>query len=388
MPEPIESEILPTITIRDTPYFYLHDKINYLQTEFTDESSSMIHLCIYNIDDSCYHLPFLKFLLINKESLFTFPNFQYEYTIDSEHDKCKNQCLQKVYEIINFKPTTSINETNIDKLVEFIGYTKEVDDIYVFIHLKKEVIPKAGFSGYNWSVLHEIINTQKIKNVQIHSALQTFFMKNPSLLYIKNKLNIPIDIPYLLYPVVSELPPVEVEVEKPAEVEVEKPVEVEVEKPVEVEVEKPVEVEVEKPAVVEEPVIKEQPVVENLGQKPEIQNKEKGGQPKNMIDTIKTFFNMKGGDIVYNNQITENKLLPREINHPKYGFSYYFSDTIITENIIKEIPRYVVFIEKTKYFIKEEEEINTEDFSSFYFQNENNNPMWSVKTVRFFTSLS
>jgi hypothetical protein len=43
---------------------------------------------------------------------------------------------------------------------------------------------------------------------------------------------------------------------------------------------------------------------------------------------------MKGGNVVYSNlnvSSETNILLPRKINHPKYGFSYYFSNDILNE---------------------------------------------------------
>jgi len=133
---------------------------------------------------------------------------------------------------------------------------------------------------------------------------------------------------------------------------------------------------------------------------------EKGGKPQTFFDKIANFFTMKGGDVVYSNLniSSETKmLLPRKINHPKYGFSYYFSNDILNEKDIDKIPRYVVFIEKCKYMIvpeteteKEEEDeeedeetekIEEDDFESLYFQNENGFPIWSVKSSRFFAKL-
>ena len=219
MPKPIDANIEPVIVIEKIspnlekikiPYYFLNDNTDFLLSEFTEETfienkKNMIQLCIYNIDDSCYHLPFLKYLLINNSDLYSFPNFDYEYTMENENDKCKNECLKQVYEIFNYKPTAFMNVENISKDIEFMGHIKQNDDIYVIIKINKNVIPtKFSNDNYTWSILHEIVNSQKIKNVPINSLLQKFFLEYPALLYIKNKQNIPIDIPYLLYSIVSE----------------------------------------------------------------------------------------------------------------------------------------------------------------------------------------
>jgi hypothetical protein len=97
-----------------------------------------------------------------------------------------------------------------------------------------------------------------------------------------------------------------------------------------------------------------------------------------------------GGNILFSNiTLASHKklLLPRKINHPFYGFSYYFSNDIITTTNIEEIPRYVVFMDKCKYIVSTNNEIPLENFSSFYFQTETDIPMWNVKSSRFFTRI-
>jgi len=211
----MDENIKPSIIHNENPYYFLIDTEDFLLTEFTDETFTekvnRIHLCIYMIDDSCYYLPFLKYLLqyIPSNNHYTFPNFEYEHTMDNEHDKCKNACLNEVYKMFNFKPSANMNEEHIINSIQFIGHIKNKDnEIYAIIHINnKEFNQKFtkidNIYSYNWSVLHEIVNSQMIYNIQVHSLLQNFFLDYPELLYIKNKDNIPIDIPYLLYPLIS-----------------------------------------------------------------------------------------------------------------------------------------------------------------------------------------
>ena len=388
MPNPINEEIKSTIVFQDIPYYFLEDTADFMQTEFSPEvfeehPTVSIHLCIYNIDDSITHLPFLKYLLEHnpETNMYSFPNFEYQNTVDDEHDKCKNECLNQVYKIFEFVPNASLSQTDIQKMFEYIGFIQKDADIYVVVHANNDLMPKftplknsnrtaiesstklpvtdlnippQGGADSNlhryksWAILHEIINSQKIKNVPVNPLLQSFFLEHPELMYIKDQKNVPIDIPYLLYPLISEIP-------SPREPEQPKPLE-------------------------------QQPKPEQEQPKPE---QEKGGEPPSFF---KKWFGIGGGSVIAYKSATIPKdnqsLLPRKINHPKYGFFYYFSNDILNESDIENIPRYVVFIVDCKYIVDPNIPLNEEDiYSSIYFQNEEKIPLWCVTSSDFFARI-
>jgi len=284
----MDENIKPSIIHNENPYYFLIDTEDFLLTEFTDETFTekvnRIHLCIYMIDDSCYYLPFLKYLLqyIPSNNHYTFPNFEYEHTMDNEHDKCKNACLNEVYKMFNFKPSANMNEEHIINSIQFIGHIKNKDnEIYAIIHINnKEFNQKFtkidNIYSYNWSVLHEIVNSQMIYNIQVHSLLQNFFLDYPELLYIKNKDNIPIDIPYLLYPLISNKDNIQSEQSKqPPEQPSEEPLEQPPEQPSEEQFEQPPEQSSEQPS--EEPL--EQPPEQPSEEPPEEQFEQPSEEP-------------------------------------------------------------------------------------------------------------
>jgi hypothetical protein len=286
-------------------------------------------------------------------------------------------------------------------MFEYIGFIQKDADIYVVFHANTDLIPKLK----TWAILHEIINSQKIKNVPINPLLQSFFLENPELLYIKDQKNVPIDIPYLLYPLISAIPNTrETEKAKLPE-ELKQPQEEPI--PPQEEQEPPQEEseEQEQPKTQEQPIppqeeseeqeqpkTQEQPQEQQPKPQEEQQNPpgENGGKPQGFL---KKWFGIggSGNPIAYKSAVIPKDkplLLPHKINHPKYGFFYYFSNDILNESDIENIPRYVVFIVDCKYIVDPNIPLNEDDvYSSIYFQNEEKTPLWCVTSSDFFARI-
>jgi len=97
---------------------------------------------------------------------------------------------------------------------------------------------------------------------------------------------------------------------------------------------------------------------------------------------------MSGGGIALKSLLdNETMILPNKINHQKYGFFYYFSNELMNETHVDNIPRYVVFIENCKYIVDPTKKMEIEYCSSIYFQNEHHFPIWCIKSSEHFVKI-
>jgi hypothetical protein len=70
-----------------------------------------------------------------------------------------------------------------------------IDELLILFEYKEEVNPKHKLQ---WATLHEIINTKTLMRTQI-PILYKWFLQFPDLLYMTDKYDTSIDIPFVLY---------------------------------------------------------------------------------------------------------------------------------------------------------------------------------------------
>jgi hypothetical protein len=410
-------------------YFYLASENNRMEHDFyLDDSSSetqqkiQVHLGLYNISDHIRELPFLSFIQKKQKDsdtqMYSFPGFEYSPTIpnserkenqdenddmeSANHDMFMNACLEHIFDLFQFRPESMADTTATTSFSQnyYKGYLKTSATDYLvlfdcsfFIQNEIRFYSKSGFPGseeYTWSILHELLNEQKIDDIPIHPYVKEQLLNNDFLLYITDDKGAPADIPFMLYGCCEPREKSKRSLKKKPELE---------------------------------PVSESKPestsIFPNLfGSATALVTASTESSEKKEIVSSKTIFaNIKRSNALSKNT---NMLLPR-IDHPEYGYYYFFSsDKIISspDNIISSpnknsesdsYKKYVVFMKHTFYDIlpktlsknlktgksKLEEiyedadvdvtnEKNTSTyFSSIYFQ-ESNIPFWCVKSSDFF----
>jgi hypothetical protein len=63
----------------------------------------------------------------------------------------------------------------------------------------KQSISKESSKSYIWATIHELVNSNKIKNIAVKENVSEWFLNYSDLLYLKDIHRNPIDIPYVLY---------------------------------------------------------------------------------------------------------------------------------------------------------------------------------------------
>ena len=145
-----------------------------------------------------------------------------------------NACFDHLFQLLDIHPTQDISEEQLMSLTQFRGIypmfpdsskpklslidtpviggkviggkviggkpdTKEValsDKLYVFIEMN-QIIQK---NNVVWATVHELMNIGRINHVLISPNVVAVFDDEPGLMYITDNTNIPITIPYVLYP--------------------------------------------------------------------------------------------------------------------------------------------------------------------------------------------
>jgi hypothetical protein len=79
---------------------------------------------------------------------------------------------------------------------------KENEVLAVFETLEDselETKPEAVSENTEWVTLHEIVNTKFVHNYLVHPFVSNWFLENPAMLYIIDKYENAVEIPYVLY---------------------------------------------------------------------------------------------------------------------------------------------------------------------------------------------
>jgi hypothetical protein len=262
-----------------------------------------------------------------------------------------NKCKEYFYSILGFLPDSSLDYSKLkrisDSCIKGIVNPKKDNNVYVVLdadpilrfYRNKETENAVteneeteSKKNYLLATLHEIIYQQTIFNTPVSPIIVEFFSQNDCLLHIRNDDNVKIDNPFLLYS-----------------------------------------------------------FDRNEGEKEEEKEEQEKGEekPKEQLG---------GQRFSFLPELSENK---------RFGNCYYFSN-IVSKN------RYVVYLKDTKYVLPEkysyskvkdrhiketednesifaiededDEDEEDDNYLSTYFQ-ENNIPLWCVKTVDYFALL-
>lgn len=316
-------------------YFYLYET-NLLEYNFylseIPETPIQIHLVLYNISDnikiSTDSSPFLSFVQekTGEPEMYSFPVFNYSINIPEEesdvHDLFMNACLTHIFKLFRLTIDDTISQRFSDYYKGFLK-TSQTDYLVVFDcrfvnensnMLIRQFVSKTNLdTGYTWSILHELLNEQKIDNIQVHPYVIEQLLKYDFLLYITDKNGIPKDIPFMLYGC-------------------------------------------ERTSAIHGGAIFD--FFDSAKPGPET-----GPQPEKKS--------------LFKNIRKDSKKTLSRIEHPDYGYNYFFS----SETLETDCKKYIVFLKNTFYDIIPNKV--EQDYSSVYFQ-ESGVPFWMVKSVDFF----
>ena len=171
-----------------------------------------VHLCLYLVNTKVPTSPFLEFALEgssaqeNEQSKkeFRFPAVAFAYTESAEdpHAQFTSACYQKIFELMAVEPTPEMTIDHIASLTQFRGiYTNdsEQEQVYAFFEISPAYADTLTTSTLTWTTIHEIANTQTVRDVPVAAATQLVFTLEPELMYIKNEIGVPVNIPFVLY---------------------------------------------------------------------------------------------------------------------------------------------------------------------------------------------
>jgi hypothetical protein len=194
------------IIIKEIPFYYLDnsteinrdiDIVSYLKSENITKIN--INICIYKINPTNF-APYLSFALIEQNKLLKFPNF-FREEINDDKDLYMEACKLHILELFHIYPDTNINKINMffNETMLFKGYfhktENNTDELLMVFEYKED---KLNLKSIIWATLHEINNTKKVMNISIPTTY-TWFLTFPELLYLTDRLDKIIDIPFVLY---------------------------------------------------------------------------------------------------------------------------------------------------------------------------------------------
>jgi len=197
------------VKLNDIPFYYLNDGTEWLfneipETILTDKTTLDIYLGLYHLNTSVPFAPFLTYLLekTSNGQYFHFPHFQHTYISGDSTDilnvNCQNECKKKIFQHLNILPNENTYSTIFQNVV-FKGYVVRGKDILALFIVEEMMSDMDLEESVCWATLHEMINTKKVNNISVHPFVSDWFLEHPLLLYIKDKYNNNIDIPYVLY---------------------------------------------------------------------------------------------------------------------------------------------------------------------------------------------
>lgn len=194
------------IIIKGIPFYYLDnsteinrdtDIVSYLNNENITKIN--INICIYKINPTNF-APYLSFVLIEQNKILKFPHF-FREEIKDDKDLYMEACKLHILELFHIYPDTNINKINMffNETMLFKGYfhktENNTDELLMVFEYKDD---KPNFKSIIWATLHEINNTKKVMDISIPTTY-SWFLTFPELLYLTDKIDKIIDIPFVLY---------------------------------------------------------------------------------------------------------------------------------------------------------------------------------------------
>ena len=177
--------------------YYSYDIHRHIQTDFYNlklEKNEKINICCFRIVKSrpnkIINNPFLQYLLYKYPSnggsfsdLFIFPFTKY-----------------KSGDILTI--SKKMIKTLFNKIYNPLGYIKNKDGVFLFYHIEflSIMVSKVDKSiSYMWGLIDEICNQKKIITMPIHKSVTNLFLRNPKLIYLKDKDKLCIETPTVVY---------------------------------------------------------------------------------------------------------------------------------------------------------------------------------------------
>ena len=153
-----------------------------------------------NVDICCYYIylnginPILSYLLINESVSDKKSNYKFPVLKNDLH----------IHENVIDYFTLSLNQT-----IYFKGFKKYNNKLFAFYELneinkKPESISVNNNCIYERCLIYEILNTQKIKKINISNTVVDFFLNNSSFCYLYNTKNEMIEIPITAFQMISQ----------------------------------------------------------------------------------------------------------------------------------------------------------------------------------------
>lgn len=197
----IKNEVI-TIKYNKNDDFYPDNYYNYnlndvLKTDFSQlkhSPNTFVYACcfrvIVSIPNKIIQHPFLEYLLYkyppsnsNHSNLCIFP---FRILGKDTINQCKKKLINDVY----------------SKNLDCLGYIKNTKGIFLFFEIpyknyKVSLLKKK--TQLWWTTISEICNSKKILNFPVHNSVTKLFYNNPKLIFLKNKNNINIQIPTVVY---------------------------------------------------------------------------------------------------------------------------------------------------------------------------------------------
>jgi hypothetical protein len=198
------------IILKGIPFYYLDNSTDINRdmsiTSYLKEQNITnieVHIGIHKINKTNY-APFLTYGLAENKKLLSFPHFTYEILNGSsdkeeeeEEEPCIEECKLQILSLFNIYPDSNIHKINdfFNKKMIYNGYIHTIDELLIVFEYKEE---QEDDNKLQWATIHEIVNTKKIIQQPI-PILYKWFLQFPDLMYMTDKYDTVIDIPFILY---------------------------------------------------------------------------------------------------------------------------------------------------------------------------------------------
>lgn len=174
------------------------DEIKEYDEDQDNSESTEIHICTYQINTSC-EVPFLEYLMTlsqdkHGKKVFEFPKFDY---ISSKRKNAEKQAEEHILKML--MPKENADDDANGHVVKFRGIFKHVSSskhdskktkssVYFFFqkYFKKPKHPPqlSKHDHIWWVVASEIANFKKVMYIDVDSAVNDLFIKNPEIMHL------------------------------------------------------------------------------------------------------------------------------------------------------------------------------------------------------------
>lgn len=181
-------------------YNYLNrDNLKTTFTGLTDRNTNpyTIYLCAYTMILNQY-LPFYQYWLINRDSFYQFPSFEFVLPLHPMNPEIANDNQMPDDDLFSSAYETELKKYYGENIPKFKGFVENGNTIYVILEENNTPLLDEYKSVFKPAVLHEMLNLRKICNVDIHESACNLF-KYEYIADIYDETDKVVEYPYLLY---------------------------------------------------------------------------------------------------------------------------------------------------------------------------------------------